>query len=98
MEKTKLILVSCLLMAFSAACTVQGRVVARVPGGVMYVRPVAPGPGYIWVGDTWVWSGGRYVYHHGYWVHPRPGRVWVEGSWVHARNGWAWHSGHWGRR
>jgi hypothetical protein len=28
---------------------------------------VAPRPGYLWTPCYWGWSGGRYIYHGGYW-------------------------------
>jgi len=32
---------------------------------------VAPGPGYTWVGGTWLWFGDRWVWRRGYWHRPR---------------------------
>jgi hypothetical protein len=35
----------------------------------MMVEPVlvAPGPGYIWIGGYWSWTGGRHVWSRGHW-------------------------------
>ena len=40
--------------------------------------PVAPGPGYVWVGGYWYPVGGHYRWHAGYWsLPPYPGARWV---------------------
>ncbi len=75
-------------------CAVDGYVETQ-PGEVVYERPVAPGPDYVWIDGDWVWSGGRYVWHNGYWSHPRPGRTWVGGSWSRTGRGYHWNRGHW---
>jgi hypothetical protein len=41
-----------------------------VPVAAAYV-PVAPGPGYAWVGGYWQPVGARWNWHAGYWA-PRP--------------------------
>lgn len=59
---------------------------------------VAPGPGYVWVGGEWVWSGGWY-WRAGYWDVPAyPGGIWIGGYWGRGPRGWEYHGGHWGRR
>src|ERR1051326_2309813 len=35
-----------------------------------YYRPVAPGPGYYWVGGYWYPNGPRYAWRAGYWARP----------------------------
>ncbi len=65
------------------------------PGDVSYVRPAAPGDGYIWIDGDWMWSGGRYTWREGRWDRPRPGHVWHPGSWDHGGRGYRWHRGHW---
>ena len=75
-------------------CVADGYVEAQ-PGDVVYARGVAPGPDYIWIDGDWVWGGGRYSWHNGYWGHPRPGRAWVGGSWNHGARGYHWNRGHW---
>jgi hypothetical protein len=37
---------------------------------VVRVRPVAPGPGYVWVDGYWYPAGNRYRWHEGYWSRP----------------------------
>ena len=78
------------------SCAVHGVVTER-PAEVMYTRPVAPGPGYIWVEGDWFWSGGRYAWREGHWDRPRGGRRWVGGNWEHTDRGYRWRRGHWGR-
>ena len=56
-------LFSCFL--FLAGCT-AGYVATR-PADVEYVRPVSPGPDYIWIGGEWEWRGGNYHWHDGSW-------------------------------
>jgi hypothetical protein len=36
---------------------------------ILRVRPVAPGPGYVWIDGYWYAEGGRYRWHAGYWSH-----------------------------
>jgi hypothetical protein len=42
---------------------------APAPVGVYAATP-CPGPGYSWVAGTWVYVGGRRVWHEGYWAPP----------------------------
>jgi Glycine zipper len=56
---------------------------------------VAPGPGYVWIGGTWIWNGG-WVWRAGYWGYPPyPHAVWVRGYWGHGPYGWRRTPGHW---
>jgi hypothetical protein len=51
---------------------------APPPPRYVRVRPVAPGPGYVWVDGYWYPVRGRYVWHRGYWTYPPyGGAVWV---------------------
>jgi len=48
------------------------------PPRVVRVRPVAPGPEYVWVEGYWYPVGGRYRWHEGYWTRPPyAGARWV---------------------
>lgn len=76
------------------SCTTSAYVTAR-PGEVMYTRPAAPGPDYIWIDGDWMWSGGRYIWHEGRWDRPRAGRTWHGGSWSQTPRGYRWNRGHW---
>jgi hypothetical protein len=69
--------------------------VADQPVEPVYVRPVAPYPGAVWVDGDWVRRGGRYTYVNGYWARPHRGRVYTHGGWVHTNRGYAWHHGYW---
>lgn len=62
-------------------CTVEGHVVDSSPADVVYERPVAPAPDYIWIEGDWVWSGGAYTWRNGYWSMPHRGRGWNSGHW-----------------
>ena len=61
-----------------------------------YSRPVAPGPGYVWIDGDWYARGGRYHWREGYW-RPRGNRVWISGNWQSRPNGYYWRRGYWGR-
>ncbi len=69
--------------------------VSSQPADVVDVQGVAPGPGYVWIGGDWVWSGGAYVWHAGHWGRGRGGRAWTGGHWEHGARGYRWHGGHW---
>jgi hypothetical protein len=87
------VIIACTFAATS--CMVEGGYVTERPGEVVYARPVAPGPGYLWIDGDWFWSGGRYVWHEGHWDRPRGGRAWVGGGWHQGPRGWRWQRGHW---
>jgi hypothetical protein len=73
------------------------RVVVARPAPPYYVRPVAPGPNFVWVEGEWIWRGGRYEYVQGYWTRPVYGRYYVPGHWKYTRGGYFWIPGHWKR-
>lgn len=60
--------------------------------------PVAPGPGYLWIGGYWSWQVNRHVWIGGRWALPPAGHVWVPHRWDRGRRGWSERPGHWGRR
>ena len=63
------------------------------------VIPVAPAPGYVWIGGSWGWGGGRYNWNPGRWsMPPRAGYGWHQGGWSHGPRGWHGGGGHWGPR
>ncbi len=59
---------------------------------VVRVRPMVPGPGYLWVDGYWYPRGNRYRWHEGYWTLPP-----YEGAnWVGSRyEGGMFLEGHW---
>jgi hypothetical protein len=71
-----------------------GYVVAPPPPVVTGYVPVAPGPGYAWVGGYYYPAGPRYAWHAGYWA-PRPyaGAYWVAPRY----NGGRYYRGYWRR-
>jgi len=53
-------------------------VYAPPPAPVAAYVPVAPGPGYSWVGGYWHPAGARWAWHAGYWARPPYARAyWV---------------------
>ncbi len=96
MKTTKWIAAFSLIASlFFVSCGPSTVAVRSRPAQPVYARPVAPGAGYIWVGDGYQWSGGRYIYQPGYWTAPRPGRNYVPGYWNRSRRGDVWIKGHW---
>ena len=82
----------------SATSDAATRVYVRVgpPATVVQVRPVSPGPRYVWVEGYQRWDGRAYVWVPGRWaVPPRVRAVWVPGRWVHEHRGWYFVEGHW---
>jgi hypothetical protein len=48
------------------------------PPVVRYVRPVAPGPNFVWIGGYYEPFGGAYRWREGYWApRPYPRAVWI---------------------
>jgi WXXGXW repeat (2 copies) len=66
------------------------------PHAVVEVRPVRPGPGYVWTAGYHRWDGHGYVWVPGGWVRPpHPHAHWVAAHWVHRPRGWVFVEGHW---
>ncbi len=95
----KIILSSCIVIAFLfflSGCGPSYVVVRSKPEAPVYTRPVAPGPGFVWIEGEWVRSGHGYVYKQGYWARPRARyREYAGGHWQEGRGGWYWVRGHW---
>jgi len=67
----------------------------------VYVQPVIPGPGYIWVPGYWAWDGDAadYYWVPGTWVlAPTPGLLWTPGYWGWRDGLYVWNAGYWGPR
>jgi len=77
---------------------------AETTATVVYAAPppvptetivVAPGPGYVWIGGEWIWSG-RWVWVGGHWgLPPYSHAMWVRGYWSRGPHGWRHAPGHW---
>jgi len=91
--KNYLLIVSILTCILLAGCS-AGYVTTR-PADVVYVRPAAPGPDYVWIGGEWEWSGGSYRWHEGSWQHQKEGHNWKSGYWENGNKGYRWHKGGW---
>ncbi|MFI5152330.1 MAG: YXWGXW repeat-containing protein [Chitinophagales bacterium] len=94
MKNLMLILIGMVMVISISSCEGSYYVSER-PAEVYYERPLAPGPGYVWIGGDWLWEGGRYAWHPGHWERPRSGHRWVEGHWQSEHKGWKWYHGHW---
>jgi len=74
-------LLACLLLAGGCLIGQVGigiEIGAPPPPRVVRVRPVAPGPGYLWVDGYWYAEGHRWRWHNGYWTRPPyEGAHWV---------------------
>lgn len=64
------------------------------PPTLIEIRPIAPSVHHNWIEGYWVWSGYRYVWRPGFWLH-RPGHRWHSGYWVRLERGWRYHRGFW---
>ncbi|MDE3213371.1 MAG: YXWGXW repeat-containing protein [Bacteroidota bacterium] len=85
-----------MLEFFLAGCGPTYVVVRSKPIPPHYVRPHAPGPGYVWIEGEWTWGGTRYLYHPGYWAVPKHRfHRYIPGHWQQRRDGWIWVRGHW---
>ncbi|MEP6677424.1 MAG: hypothetical protein ABJA78_19845 [Ferruginibacter sp.] len=89
-----------LTIALSAAVLIMTSctgtyVVSSQPVRPNYVRPMAPGNGYIWIEGDWAYEGGNYRWHEGHWGRPRGHRNWQPGSWHQTNRGWSWQKGRW---
>jgi len=85
--------------ALPASAQVYGGVYIQTapPAPIYEAVPVAPGPGYYWVGGFWQWNGYRYAWVPGrYSYRPYAGAAWHAGHWTNGRRGWYWRAGHWG--
>lgn len=65
-------------LSFAAEVSLGIRIGPPPPPRVVAVRPVAPGPDYVWVDGYWYPVGGHYRWHDGYWTRPAYGGArWV---------------------
>jgi hypothetical protein len=93
----KIAVFSAIVLAVSLSASAQIYVTVR-PVVPVVVRPVAPSPAHVWVGEEWEGREGRYVYVGGHWAAPiHPGWIWVPGHWKREPRGEWWVAGHWRR-
>ncbi len=60
------------------------------------VRYAQPGPGYVWIGGYWSWTGGRHVWIAGHWTLPPRGyRTWEEPRWDRRGGNYVFIEGRW---
>jgi hypothetical protein len=88
-------LLAAILLTGSPALKAQVSVgigIGAPPPPRVYARPVAPGPGYVWVDGYWYPVNGHYVWHRGYWTEPPyGGAIWVGPRWEGGR----YYNGYW---
>ncbi len=68
------------------------------PALPVYVQPLCPAPGYIWIPGYWAWDPGfGYYWVPGTWVPvPYPGWLWTPGYWGWYNGAYVWYEGYWG--
>ena len=91
--KNIVLAISIVICVILAGCSAE--VIAKRPADVTYVRPVAPGPGWIWISGDWVWSSGNYHWREGHWHQGKPGSTWKSGYWEKDHDGYKWKKGRW---
>jgi hypothetical protein len=69
-------------------------VVEAPPAPYVEVVPDSPGPDFVWVGGYWGYSGGRYVWIRGRYIHGH-GRHWHPGYWNRGPGGYVFVQGRW---
>jgi hypothetical protein len=89
------------MLALSAASVAQVAVAISFgpPPLPVYVQPLCPGEGFIWVPGYWAYD---YDFDDYYWVPgtwvlaPEVGFFWTPGYWAWIGNGFVFHEGYWG--
>lgn len=63
----------------------------------VYVQPICPGPGYMWIPGYWAYGPYGYFWVPGTWVEPpEVGLLWTPGYWAFDEGFYVWHAGYWG--
>jgi len=63
----------------------------------VYVQPVCPEPGFIWIPGYWAYGPDGYFWVPGTWVEPpEVGLLWTPGYWQWEDDSYIWHDGYWG--
>jgi WXXGXW repeat (2 copies) len=95
MKKLFVAIIICCSLLFINGCGPSAVVVRERPAPPVYARPIAPGPGYVWIDGNWIANGRGYSWRPGYWAAPRFRHHYVPGHWMRKRQGWVWKQGHW---
>jgi WXXGXW repeat (2 copies) len=99
LKASRWLLLALLILAIPAVSQAQVFVSVRIgpPPLPVYVQPVIPAPGYIWVPGYWAYGPGGYYWVPGTWVEPpEVGLLWTPGYWGWAGGLYVWHGGYWG--
>jgi hypothetical protein len=94
-----LLVVGLLTMPSASQAQVAVAVSVRVGPPVLpvYVQPVCPEAGYIWVPGYWAYGPDAYFWVPGTWVEPpEVGLLWTPGYWAWEDEFYVWHDGYWG--
>jgi hypothetical protein len=97
----------CSLMLAAGLLTVSGQSRAQVAVDIsvriappvlpVYVQPICPEPGYLWVPGYWAFGPDGYFWVPGTWVEPpEVGLLWTPGYWEWEGGLYIWHAGYWG--
>ena len=63
----------------------------------VYVQPLCPGPGFVWIPGYWAYGPYGYFWVPGTWVEPpEVGLLWTPGYWGFEDAFYVWHAGYWG--
>ena len=84
-------------MLFTVSFSASSQIFVKVrPAFPVIVRPVQPGPGYVWVKEEWETDGNAYRYTGGKWVAPaQTGYYYKRGYWKTNAQGMTWVKGNW---
>ena len=81
----------------SANANVFVSVAIAPPAIPVYVQPLCPTPGYVWIPGYWAWAPDGYYWVPGYWAAPPfVGALWTPGWWGWSDSAYIWHAGYWG--
>lgn len=92
----RMVLIAAMMLATGATAGAQVSfgitIGAPPPPRVVHVRPVRPGPDYVWVDGYWYPVAGHYRWHAGYWSRP----PYVGAHWVAPHHdGHQYFAGYW---
>ncbi len=87
------------LLAIPTSSRAQVAVSVRIGPPVLpvYVEPICPAPGFIWVPGYWAYGPDGYFWVPGTWVEPpEVGLLWTPGYWGWDDGFYVWYPGYWG--